>query len=156
METTDHDARRRRAHELVDRLVDRLLAHDMAGFAELWAPDGTADFPFAPPGWPRPRGREEVRAYVAGYNELVLPREIVHQTRHETGDPDTLVLEWGVAGTVTATGEPYRLDYVVVITCGAEGVVSYRDYWSPSAVERALGGPVEPAAFGGAAQGSAA
>ncbi|HZG05405.1 MAG TPA: nuclear transport factor 2 family protein [Streptomyces sp.] len=137
--TAPDDARRRRAHALVDRLQDRLLAHDMDGFADLWAPDGTMDFPFAPPGWPRPRGREEVRAYLRDYTDHVDLRAITHQKRHETGDPDTLVLEWGVDGTALATGRPYRIDYVAVITVGEQGVVSYRDYWSPLAAGHALG-----------------
>ncbi|MEV5300933.1 hypothetical protein [Amycolatopsis methanolica] len=49
--------RRRRAHEALDRLHERVLAHDMDGFA----PGGVMEFPFAPPGWPVLRDREAVR-----------------------------------------------------------------------------------------------
>lgn len=132
--------RRRRAHRTVDALLDRVLAHDMAGFAALWAPDGTMEFPFATAGSPaRLDGREAVADYVAGYNEIVLPREVVSEKRHETADPDTLVVEFALGGRVVATGADYRLDYVAVITVGEAGVVSYRDYWSPAAVQDVLG-----------------
>lgn len=57
---------------LVDRALALLLAKDMAGFAELWAPDGVLEFPFAPPGYPsRLNGRAEVRDYVRDYPSVV-------------------------------------------------------------------------------------
>lgn len=133
---------RQRAHRTVDALLSRILAHDMAGFAALWAPDGTMDFPFATAESPAHlEGRGAVAAYVAEYNRIVLPRAVVSETRHDTGDPDTLVVEFTVDGTVVATGPDYRLDYVAVIMVGDTGVVSYRDYWNPLAVQDVLGRP---------------
>jgi ketosteroid isomerase-like protein len=133
------DARRRRAHAVIDRLHAALLAHDMDAFADEWATDGTMTFPFAPPGWPRLSGREEVREYLAGYTDIVDIRGITHQTRHDTTDPDTIIVEWGVTGVAHATGRPYDIDYVAFVTAGAEGIVAYRDYWSPLAAGAALG-----------------
>jgi ketosteroid isomerase-like protein len=135
----DDAARRMRAHRVVDRLHQALLAHDMTAFADQWAPDGRMEFPFAPPGWPTLRSREEVRAYLRPYTESVDIRGIRHQTRHETTDPDTLILEWGVEGVALATGRPYAVDYVGVLKVGAEGIESYRDYWSALAAGHALG-----------------
>lgn len=132
-------ARRARAHNIVDRLHEALLAHDMGAFADQWAPDGRMDFPFAPPGWPTPRGREQVRAYLRPFTDAVDIRKIRHQTRHETADPDTLILEWGVEGTALATGRPYAVEYVGVVKVGPEGIESYRDYWSALAAGHALG-----------------
>jgi ketosteroid isomerase-like protein len=134
------DQRRRRAHATMDRLVAALLAHDMDAFADEWAPDGTMTFPFAPPGWPQPRGREDVRAYLSGYPDAVDVRGITHQNRHDTTDPDTVVVEWGVTGIARKTGRPYDIDYVAFVTVGAEGIVAYRDYWNPLAAGAALGG----------------
>lgn len=50
------------------------------------------------------------------------------------------MLEWGVTGIVRATGKPYDIDYVVVITVGDEGIESFRDYWNPLAIAGATGG----------------
>lgn len=123
-----------RAHRTMDRLLAAVLAHDMAAFAREWAPDGTMDFPFAPPGGvAHLAGRDAVAAYLEGYTDAVLPRQVVSQTRHETADPDTLVVEFAVAGDVATTGEAYEMRYVAVVTVGDEGIASYRDYWSPLA-----------------------
>ena len=132
-------ARRQRAHATVDRLQAALLRHDMDAFADEWAPDGTMTFPFAPPGWPRLGNRDEVRGYLAGYPEIVDVRAISHQTRHDTADPDTVIVEWGVTGVACKTGRAYDIDYVAVITVGTEGIVTYRDYWNALAAGAALG-----------------
>ncbi|OZM80770.1 hypothetical protein CFP66_18655 [Pseudonocardia sp. MH-G8] len=142
----DATQRRARAHQVIDSALELVLAHDMAGFAALWATEGSMTFPFAAPGAPeRLDGRAAVAAYLAGYNDLLLPTEIVEQTRHETADPDTIVLEFALAGTVAATGRPYTLRYVSVITVDEKGITAYRDYWSPAAAADLLGTPGLPA-----------
>jgi len=138
--THEPDEARTRTHRTIDRLQQALLAGDMNAFADEWAPHGTATFPFAPPGWPSPKGRDEVRTYLSGLSGSVEIRGIRHQTRHDTADPGTVVLEWGVTGIVRATGKPYDIDYVVVITVGDEGIESFRDYWNPLAIAGATGG----------------
>lgn len=145
-----HDEQRQHAHQTIDRLQSALLSHDMAAFADEWAPDGTMTFPFAPPGWPSLAGREAVRGYLADYTETFDVRTITRQIRHDTADPGTVILEWGVSGLARRTGKPYDLDYVAVITVGTEGVLAYRDYWNPLAAGTALGGLDEIfAAFSG-------
>lgn len=77
--------------------------------------------------------------HVAGYNDLLLPTAVVDEVRHTTGDPDTLVVEFAVRGTVVATGAEYTLRYVAVVTVGPEGITGYRDHWSPLEVQQVLG-----------------
>ncbi|MCP2259998.1 Ketosteroid isomerase-related protein [Streptoalloteichus tenebrarius] len=138
------DARRRRAHATVDRVMSTLLAKDMAGFAGLWAPTGIMEFPFAPPGRPRRLdGADAVWEYVRDYTDHIDLRAITSETRHETQNPDVLVVEFSVEGLAVRTGRPYRMSYVAVIEVGAEGIVSYRDYWNPLAVAEALGADSE-------------
>jgi ketosteroid isomerase-like protein len=125
----------------------------MSAFADEWAPAGTMTFPFAPPGWPQLTGREAVRDYVADYTDSIDIREISRMTRHDTTDPDTVVLEWAVTGVAVKTGRPYDVAYVAFITVGEDGIVAYRDYWNPLAAASALGGVDELfAAFDGPAQ----
>jgi uncharacterized protein len=134
------ESRRARAHRTLDRALELLLAHDMTGFAALWAPDGTAEFPFAPPGSPtRLEGRDAVAAYVDGYDSVLDLREVTDQTRHDTADPDTVIVELGMSGVVVATGEPYAVRYIQVVTVGDAGVTAYRDYWNPAAMAELFG-----------------
>lgn len=51
-----------------------------------------------------------------------------------------LVVEAQVEGRVVATGKPYRVRYVWVITAKDGRIVRQRDYWNPLAVLAALGG----------------
>lgn len=126
---------------LVDRALERLLAHDMAGFADLWAEDGVLEFPFASPGYPRRlEGRAAIAEYLRGYPDLLDIREIIAKTRHETTDPEVSVVEFEVAGVVVASGKPYQLGYVAVLTVRDGQIRHYRDYWSPLAAAEALGG----------------
>jgi uncharacterized protein len=142
----DDDDRRRRAHTAVDRALERLFAQDMTGFAALWAPDGTMDFPFAPAGAPAHlEGPDEVAAYLANYTDVVTPERLVDEVRHDTLDPDTLVVEFAVGGTVVATREPYRVRYVAVVSVGENGVRAYRDYWNPLAMAEINGSSGEGA-----------
>lgn len=141
------------SREVFDRMLELLLAKDMNGVADLWAEDGTAEFPFAEAGAPTlVAGRASVREYLAGYPEIVditgYPAIVVH----ETLDPEVIVAEFTAAGWTVRTGEPYEASYIAVITVRDGHIASYRDYWSPVALARASG-DLTPllSALGGAA-----
>ncbi|WP_372664129.1 nuclear transport factor 2 family protein [Amycolatopsis kentuckyensis] len=140
-----------RPSDLVEQALDLLLKHDMAGFADLWAPDGVLEFPFAGPGYPpRVDGRDAIREYLRDYPNLLDVRAVVAKTVHETTDPAVIVAEFTVAGVVVATGKPYELSYIAVLTVEDGEIRHYRDYWSPLAAAEVLGGADElTAAFGG-------
>ena len=141
--------------DLVEHALGRLLAHDMAGFAGLWAADGVLEFPFAGPGYPtRLEGRDAIREYLRDYPNLLDIREVTAKTVHETADPAVVVVEFTVAGVVVASQRPYELSYIAVITVEDGEIRRYRDYWSPLAAAEVLGGVEElTAAFAGGARG---
>jgi ketosteroid isomerase-like protein len=137
--------------DVVDRAMDLLLAHDMAGFAGLWAVDGTIEFPFAPAGYPqRVEGRAAVTEYLRDYTDHVDLRAITSRTVHRTADPEVVVVEFEVDGIAVRTGRPYRMKYISVITVRGGEIAGYRDYWSPVAAAEALGGADGLADLGGA------
>ncbi|MEQ0561850.1 nuclear transport factor 2 family protein [Amycolatopsis sp. NEAU-NG30] len=127
-------------HDLVERALDLLLKHDMAGFAGLWAEDGVLEFPFAGPGYPRRvEGRDAIREYLRGYPDLLDVREVTAKTVHRTVDPAVVVAEFTLAGVAVATQRPYELAYIAVITVENGEIRHYRDYWSPAAAAEILG-----------------
>lgn len=127
--------------ELVDRALALLLAKDMAGFAGLWTESGVLEFPFAPPDYPaRLDGRAAIAEYLRGYPDIVDMREITEKTVHRSTDPEVVIVEFAAAGRIVATGAPYRMRYIAVITVRDNAIQHYRDYWSPLAAAEMIGG----------------
>ncbi|TQM36768.1 nuclear transport factor 2 family protein [Pseudonocardia cypriaca] len=130
----------RTSEETFRLLLDLLLKKDMDAVADLWAEDGTAEFPFAEGTAPRRlAGREAVRDYLAGYPDLMDVHSVPVVTVHHTRQPDTVIVEFTAHGRTVRTGEPYRLDYIAVITVRNGQIVHYRDYWNPLAAASAAG-----------------
>ncbi|MBB5773859.1 nuclear transport factor 2 family protein [Nonomuraea jabiensis] len=141
--------------DLVEHALDLLLAKDMRAFAGLWAEAGVIEFPFAPPGYPeRVEGRTAVQKYLRGYPDLLDVREITDKVVHQSVDPEVVIVEFEAAGLVVATGKPYRMRYVAVITVRDGEIQRYRDYWNPLAAAEIMGGADElSTAFAGGVDG---
>ncbi|RSN54454.1 hypothetical protein DMH01_36570 [Amycolatopsis sp. WAC 04182] len=121
-------------------LLVLMLAKDTGAVADLWAEDGTAEFPFAVGTSPRRlTGRKEIRDYLAGFPEVYDLRAVPPITVHHTQRPDTVVVEYHANGQSVRTGEPYRMDYIVVITVQDGSITHFRDYWNPLANAAAAG-----------------
>ncbi|MGW4467966.1 nuclear transport factor 2 family protein [Micromonospora sp. NPDC004704] len=122
------------------RSVEFLLAKDMRGYLRLWHEEAVAEFPFAPPASPRRLdGIAAITGYLIDYPEKLDIAEITHLTVHETTDPAVVVAEFGATGTVVATGKPYEISYVAVVTVSDGRITHYRDYWNPMVALEALG-----------------
>ncbi|MCD9594586.1 nuclear transport factor 2 family protein [Streptomyces sp. 8ZJF_21] len=118
--------------KVFERAKKLLLGHDMRGFADLWAVDGTMEFPFAPPGRPRLlEGREAVREYLRDYTDHIDLRTVTHEVVHLTEDPAVLIVEFSVDAVAVGTGRPLHPTYIAVITVRDGEIASYRDYWNP-------------------------
>jgi ketosteroid isomerase-like protein len=127
--------------ELVSHALDLLLAQDVAAFAGLWGEDGVLEFPFAAPGYPTlVEGRAAVMEYMSGYPDILKIDEIPEPVVHQSTDPDVVIVEFEASGVVVATGGPYRMRYIAVITVRDGEIQRYRDYWSPLAAAEAMGG----------------
>jgi uncharacterized protein len=124
--------------EVFERLHERVRDdYDMDGQADLYAPGGVLELPFAPPGVPRRiRGREEIRAFlrVAGRRIVRYDSVVVH----ETADPEVIVAEFELHGEVSATGAAYRMPFIQVLRIRDGRIVSMRDYFAGEALEAAF------------------
>jgi ketosteroid isomerase-like protein len=117
------------------------LAKDLEGFADLFAPDGVHELPFAPPGIPRRlEGQETLRGYFAAITGTPLKHaSFENMTVYETADPGVIIAEYDAHGTVTSTGRPYQLRYVQVVKVRDGQITLWRDYWDPLASAELLG-----------------
>ncbi len=89
--------------------LDLFLSKDMKAWTDLCAEDVVAEFPFAPVGTPAViEGRAAFYEYLRGHPETIDVHTIPTTMICTTGDPDFVVMEWSVSGTVVAAGDPTR------------------------------------------------
>jgi uncharacterized protein len=116
---------------------------DIDGYTELFAPDGVVELPFPLPGMPRRiEGREAIRRVLAP----------VWRTQKDSGrriekvDPiavhgghgaELVVIEFDMHG-VEASGTPYRLSYVHVVTVRDGRIAVLRDYVDTNAIRERM------------------
>lgn len=129
------------AADRAQRALETFLAKDMKAWTDLCADDVVAEFPFAPAGSPaRIEGREALYDYLRGYPDLIDVREIPTTKIYTTDDPDVVIVEWSVAGSVVTNGNPYDMRYATFITFRGGLIANYREYWNPQVFLDALSG----------------
>lgn len=110
--------------------------------ADLYAPDALHEFPFTAPGFPpRYEGREAVRA---GYRAVwgaspVRIDEVRTVSSYETADPEVIVAEHVVVGTVPATGTSFTVPGLLVLRLRHGLITHVRDYMDTAALTAARG-----------------
>ena len=114
-------------------------AGDIDGWLARAHDDIVLELPYAPPGNPnRIEGKaavgEYLRAVPAGIDFVDLDFDV-----HQTTTPETAVIEWTATGRIKATGAPYEMTYVVILTLQDGLMRTYRDYWNPLVVLDTLG-----------------
>ncbi|MEV7010905.1 nuclear transport factor 2 family protein [Streptosporangium sp. NPDC051022] len=124
----------------------------------LLAEDVVVEMPFAPPGRPRRvEGRERFAAFAAQGRAALPVRfdEIRELAVHETADPEVIVVEYEITGTVTTTGRRATAPFVGVLRARDGKVTHWREYQDAMAIAEALGRPAgsppagSPAGAGG-------
>lgn len=117
-------------------------AADLDAFDDLLAADVVIESPFAPPGRPRRfQGRSEFLAF-ARAGRAALPGRL-EQCRevavHETADPEVIVVEYELSGTVTATNQRAAAAFIGVLRVRDGQIVHWREYQNVLAIAHALG-----------------
>lgn len=123
------------------RAMRQTCADDLA---DLYAIDAVHEFPLLFPGMPaRLVGREEIRAtYRAAWaaaSQVVALEAIRNVVVHQTTDPEVVIVEQEVTGTVSITGR--RIDaFGVLVMHARDGLlVHVRDYLDALTINHALG-----------------
>ncbi|NTX07512.1 nuclear transport factor 2 family protein [Myxococcus sp. CA051A] len=118
--------------------------------AELLAEDVVVETPFSPPGMRRHEGRE---AWLAFYRarSAVLPvrfEQFRELATHQTHDPEVIVVEYELAGTVTTTGLRASATLIGVLRVRDGLIQHWREYQDILAISEAL--KLTPQDLGGA------
>ena len=99
---------------------------------ELWAEDGTLEFPYAPPGRQSIyRGKAEILAYMKAATGKMKIDSIGAMRVHPLLDPHGMTVELAARGSILATGKPYDQKYVFFFEVRNGKIVQYREYWNP-------------------------
>lgn len=123
------------------RAIQAACADDLA---DLYAVDAVHEFPLLFPGMPeRLVGREQIRAtYTAAWaaaSQVVTLEEIRNVVVHQTADPEVIVVEQEIAGTVSTTGRRIDAFGVLVMRIHDGLLVHVRDYLDALTINHALG-----------------
>ena len=118
-----------------------ILSGDIDGYADLFAPDGVIETPFAPPGAPsRLEGREAIREYSRHVMASPLRLEDVEVAElYQTQDPEVVITEMRARGTVTTTGRPFTTTSVQIIRIRDGHILHSRDFADPRILEDVTG-----------------
>jgi ketosteroid isomerase-like protein len=128
------------SREVVERVLRASREMDTETFVSLIAPDGYIEWPYRPAGVPdRLEGREQIREFLTAQAKgLVRFDEYRNTVIHETTDPEVVIVEYDVHGTVVPTGAPLRQTIIAVLRIRDGLVVSYRDYLNPLVLAETL------------------
>ncbi|MET0406201.1 MAG: nuclear transport factor 2 family protein [Cystobacter sp.] len=117
-----------------------LLRQDVEGFVDMWAEDGSLEFPYQLPGGvERLEGKAAIRAHALNLRHVLFFERLSEPVFHETADQSVLIAEFTCEGTAVATGRPYPQRYISVIELRGGKIFRYRDYWNPLIAQQATG-----------------
>lgn len=120
--------------EVVDRFLRASAANAWDDLADLYAPDAEIEIPFAPEGVPaRSRGREIFRARFKAAAPLRRFDKAAPVVIHETRDPEVVIVEYDLHGSMTKSSRPFVFSYVMVMRIRDGLIVHSRDYANPLA-----------------------
>jgi ketosteroid isomerase-like protein len=112
--------------------------------ADLLAEDVVIEIPFAAPGRPRRiEGRDAFLDLVARERGALPGRleEVREVAVHETADPEVIVVEYEISGTVTATGRRASAAFIGVLRVHDGKTLLWREYQDTLALAEHLGRP---------------
>ena len=128
--------------EVFTHMQRQWLSNAVSPMDSLLAADAVIETPFAPPGRPRRfDGREEFLAFAAA-GRAVLPvrfEECRELAIHETADPEVIVVEYELSGTVTTTGRRAAAPFIGVLRVRDGQITGWREYQDAVAIANALG-----------------
>ncbi|MFI6353341.1 nuclear transport factor 2 family protein [Streptomyces sp. NPDC050743] len=130
----------RTPRDVLARYYRAMLDKSADDLADLYAVDAVHEFPFASPGFPpRFEGREAVRAgYRAAWGAGPAQIEEIEQIAiHDTADPEVVIAEQVVRGSLPATGASFSVPGLLVLRVRDGLLTRVRDYMDGAGVAAA-------------------
>ena len=127
--------------QVLERRRELLLNQDTDGFADLFAPDGAIELPFAGPDLPsRLDGRQAIRDFSDRTAASPLRIEDLETVAlHHTSDPEVVIVELLSQVTVATTGRRFAVRSIQVFRIRDGKILLFRDYFNPNGLAGALG-----------------
>ena len=118
-----------------------ILNGDADGYADLFAPDGVIESPFAPPGAPsRLEGRETIREYSRRVVASPVRLEDFEDVEvYQTQDPEVVIVEVRAKATLTTTGQSFVTTSIQIFRIREGQIVLFRDFANPRVLEDVIG-----------------
>jgi ketosteroid isomerase-like protein len=126
------------ALDVFDRFREYVLGD---ATVDLWAPDVVIEQPFAAGGPSRIVGRDAFLEKTRG-SRAALPvrfEEVREVTVHETTDPDKIIVEYTLTGTILPTGERASAPFIAVMEVRDGLVTRWREYQNTALMAEKLG-----------------
>ncbi|WP_051181769.1 nuclear transport factor 2 family protein [Nocardia vinacea] len=138
------------SRETIERLLSLTAGGPTPEMADVYAVDAVFELPFLPPGAEQPEvGREAFRTHLLEGARIQRFDSVDNVRIHETADPEVVISEYRINGTVLATGKRFDLAIINVSRVRDGLIVSTRSYSNPLAgaiafdqVDALLGGLV--------------
>ncbi|MEU4744609.1 nuclear transport factor 2 family protein [Actinosynnema sp. NPDC023658] len=126
----------------VERFLETVISGRPGDLADFYAPTVVIEMPFAATALHPSRietTREELRSRFAAGAAIRRYTGLDNVLIHQTTDPRTIIVEYALRGEMVDTGEPFHLNYVMVMTVHDGLITHTRDYTDPIAGARVLG-----------------
>ncbi|MGD0188991.1 MAG: nuclear transport factor 2 family protein [Roseiarcus sp.] len=138
---SDDETFRKQTLSIVDAYQFLMAQQRWDEWIELWAEDGTLEFPFAPAGRPKTYvGRAAILNYMRAAGGDFTIESVVSRQVHPMLDPRIVCGEMSINGRLNSTGAPYDQQYVVFFEIENGQIKRYREYWNPLVALVAYGG----------------
>ena len=114
-----------------------ILSGDADGYADLFAPDGVVEAPFAPPGVPSIlEGREVIGEYSRHVMASPLHLEEYEVAElYQTQDPEVVIVEMRTKGTLTTTGQSFAATSIQILRIREGQILLFRDFANPRVLD---------------------
>jgi uncharacterized protein len=129
------------AREVAGRLLAAAVSERPEDMADCYAEQVVIEMPFSAGLYPSriESTREEMRERYRAHRAVRHYERVSDVRVHQSTDPEVAIAEYTLHGSMVASGEPFAMTFVMVLTVRDGVIVHSRDYTDPVAGARLLG-----------------